>query len=138
MRDDHMEQIIAVIKGTIGIGSGSRELILRKRLSELNLKTGPESYVKKRRDPTALWIAEARKWAKNKCLMGQKVNIYVVCKALPPPPGVDRRVIGGVFKHPDFRRVGTVRVEKKGGGHRTCGEYILSSQNMPKGAITDW
>ena len=138
MRDDHIEQIISVIKGTIGIGSEGRELTLRKKLSELNLKTGPESYVRKRRDPTALWIAEARKWAKNRCLMGQKVNIYLVCKALPPPPGVDKRVIGGVFKHPDFRRIGTVRVEKEGGGHRTLGEYILSSQNMPKGAITDW
>jgi hypothetical protein len=66
MRDDHIEQIVAVVRGTVGIGSENRELMLRRRLQELNLKTGPESYVKKRRDPTALWIAEARKWAKNR------------------------------------------------------------------------
>ncbi len=138
MRDDHIEQIVSVIKGTIGISHQSRELMLRRKLKELNLKSGPEGYIKERRDPVAKWIAQARRWAKNKCLMGDKVHIDLVVANVPLPEGVDRRAIGGVFKHPDFKRVGTVRTRKPSGGFRTSGEFILSSQELPKDAITEW
>ena len=30
MRDDHIEQIVAVVRGTVGIGSENRELMLRE------------------------------------------------------------------------------------------------------------
>lgn len=138
MRDDHIEQVMSVIKGTIGHPTEQRELLLRQRLSELNLKSGPESYMGERRDPIALWINRARKWATNKCLMGERVNIDMVVQSVPLPEGVDRRAIGGVFKHPNFKRVGTIRTRKTGGGFRTSGEYILSTQSSPKDAITDW
>tara|TARA_B100001778_G_scaffold24506_1_gene18109 strand:- start:260 stop:676 length:417 start_codon:yes stop_codon:yes gene_type:complete len=138
MRDDHIEQVISVVKGTIGQPSEQRELMLRKRLKDLNLKSGPEGYIKERRDPVAIWISNARKWATNKCLMGSRVHIDMVVRALPLPEGTDRRAIGGVFKHPDFQRVGTIRTRKPGGGYRTSGEFILSSQELPKDAITDW
>ena len=138
MRDDHIEQIISVVKGTLGHPSEQRELVLRKRLLDLKLKSGPEGYVKERRDPIALWIANARKWATNKCLMGNKVDIDMVVNSNPLPDGVDRRAIGGVFKHPTFKRVGTVRTRKASGGYRTSGQYILSSQTIVPDAITDW
>jgi hypothetical protein len=138
MRDDHIEQIVSVVKGTVGISHETRELMLRLKLGELNLKSGPEGYVKQRRDPVAMWIAEARRWAKNKCLMGDKVHIDMVVRSIPLPEGVDRRAIGGVFKHPDFQRVGTVRTRKPGGGFRNSGEFILSTQSLSKDAITDW
>tara|TARA_Y100000992_G_C21026608_1_gene378324 strand:- start:93 stop:509 length:417 start_codon:yes stop_codon:yes gene_type:complete len=138
MRDDHIEQIVSIIRGTVGITTESRELMLRRKLKELNLKSGPESYMKQRRDPVAIWIAEARRWAKNKCLMGMKVHIDMVVQSIPLPDGVDRRAIGGVFKHPDFQRIGTVRTKKPGGGYRSSGEFILSSQTVPKDAITEW
>jgi len=127
-----------VVKGTIGQPSEQRELMLRKRLKDLNLKTGPEGYVKERRDPVAIWINQARKWARNRCLMGGSVHIDMVVRSLPLPDGVDRRAIGGVFKHPDFKRIGTIRTRKPTGGFRTSGEFILSSQEPPKDAITDW
>jgi hypothetical protein len=138
MRDDHIEQIISVVKGTVGISHERRELMLRRRLGELNLKSGTESYVKQRRDPVAKWIAEARLWAKNKCLMGQRVHIDMVVRSIPLPDGVDRRAIGGVFKHPDFQRVGTIRTRKPSGDLRSSGEFILSTQSLSKDAITDW
>ena len=138
MRDDHIEQIMSIIKGTLGHPTEQRELMLRKRLSDLSLKSGPEGYIGERRDPLALWISRARKWATNKCLMGDRVNIDMVVSSNPLPEGVDRRAIGGVFKHPDFQRIGTIRTRKEGGGWRTSGEYILSTQSTLKDAITDW
>ena len=102
-----------MVKGTIGQPSEQRELMLRKRLKDLNLKTGPEGYVKERRDPVAIWINQARRWARNRCLMGGSVHIDMVVRSLPLPDGVDRRAIGGVFKHPDFKRIGTNRTRKQ-------------------------
>ena len=138
MRDDHIEQVISVIKGTLGHPSSQRELVLRKNLRDLKLKSGPAGYIKERRDPVALWIANARKWATNKCLMGAKVDIDMVVSSNPLPEGVDIRAIRIIIKHPDFKRVGTVRTKKPNGGYRTSGQFMLSSQTQTPDAITDW
>ncbi len=139
MRDDHVEQVMAVMKGVAPLRP-QVEHMLRERLSDLDLKSGRASYLGKKRDPKSVWISTARKWARNVCLMGKEVNIEMVLERNPLPPTVDKRAIGGVFKHPDFARVGDIRTKRSDGRYKTIGSFRLKSQipEPAKDAITDW
>jgi hypothetical protein len=126
VRDEHVEQVLAVLKRTY------RELpnedSLREALLELNLKTGP-SELGKRRDPRSRWIAKARKFAREYALQYGQVNIHIIRDHVPLPAGVDLRVTGGVLKHPDFVRIGHESKRMANGRLKTIGVYGLSEVN---------
>ena len=126
MREEHVEQVLGVLRGLYK--QLPNEDQLREKLQGLRLKTGPASTLGKRRDPRSRWIEKARAYAREYIGVHGQVTIHIIIEQLPLPDGVDVRATGGVLKHPDFTKIGHETKRMPNGRLKTVGVFGLSRQ----------
>lgn len=61
----------------------------------------------------AEYLDAAREAARRLIRLCGKVNIDEVRAICPPPTGADPRLMGAVFRHPDFRKIGHTNSRRK-------------------------
>ncbi len=81
------------------------------------------------------WIEEARGVATRIAQDNGEVTIEDVLSELPLPEDCDPRIVGGVFKHPSFVRVGNRVLKARDRRYKTVGVFSLARSQQP---VTDW
>mgnify|MGYP001250747849 CR=1 FL=1 len=128
MKADDVEKVMRVITSMFKLPSDQSSR-LKEKLRELELSstTKPLRYS---------WIEEARSVAVRIATDSGEVTIEDVLSELPLPADCDPRIVGGVFRHPDFKRINSRVLKAADGRYKTVGVFALvASRPQP---ITDW
>ena len=58
---------------------------------------------------------------------GSPITVDDVREIAPPPADLDPRVMGAIFRSPDWKRIGYVQSRRKECHHRLIAEFVLRS-----------
>lgn len=121
-----VDKVMSVITGMFKLPV-EQDRRLRNRLAGVELSSH-------RIVPKNSWIEQARSVARQIAQNNGEVTIEDVLSEHPLPDDADPRIVGGVLKHPDFKRVGN-RVIRTKDRYKTVGVFALTTSYEP---ITDW
>ena len=129
MRRDHAEQIMAALESSLRLPNEKTREMLVQKIMGVNLKPGREPQVNSKSD----YIDQARDFAREWLQKHPVVCVQDVVENLPLPLELPPDTVGGIFKHPDFQKVGKRQITMPK-GHRprtkTVNTYVLTgSQN---------
>ena len=138
MRRDHAEQVLAAIEPVLRLPSDKAREILLQRIMSVNLKPGREPQYNSKSD----FIDQAREFAKEWLESHVNVCVQDVVENLSLPSHLPPDTVGGIFKHPDFEKIGrkTITMPK---GHRprtkTVNTYVLTgTKTNQNNLIVSW
>lgn len=136
MRRDHAEQIWDAISIYIKGGSEWKARFIQT-IMDVNLKTGIEP----KPDPKADFIDGAREWAREFLKENNDVCVQDVIDNYGVPNHLTQDVVGGIFKHRDFVKIGTKKIVMPK-GHRprtkTVNAYVLTGSSHDPTYIVSW
>lgn len=72
------------------------------------------------------YLAEARSAARRLLETRPSITVNDVREVCPPPPDIDGRVMGAIFRHRDFEAVDNVRSDRSTCHHREIKRFALS------------
>jgi hypothetical protein len=127
MKEGEVDSVLDVIMGMFELGAKGRAE-LRRRLLILDLGASAKGLKHS-------WIGHARVVAQTIAQNNGSVTIEDVLAELPLPDELDPRIVGGVFKHPMFKRTGNRTIQARDGRYKTVGMFSLAQTHEP---ITDW
>lgn len=137
MRRDHAEQIWEAISVFLKSPSPKVKEMFIEKIESVNLKPGKEA----RPDPKKDYINDARNWAKEFLESNPDVCVQDVIDGIGVPSHLTPDVVGGIFKHSDFVKVGTKKIVMPK-GHRprqkTVNAYVLAGSSRDPSLIVDW
>jgi len=138
MRRDHAEQIMEALEPTLRLPNENVREMLVQRIMGVNLKPGREPQAPNKSD----FIEEAREFAREWLKNHSDVCVKDVTDQIPLPPSLPPDTVGGIFKHPDFVKVGarTITMPK---GHRPRNKklniYVLAGEeDKHNNLIVSW
>jgi hypothetical protein len=119
MRRDHAEQIMAALEPSLRLPNEKVRELLVQKIMDVNLKPGREPITHSKSD----YIDQARKFAKEWLQQNPVVCVQDVVENLSLPPELPPDTVGGIFKHPDFQKVGKKQITMPK-GHRPKTKYV--------------
>jgi len=136
MRKDHAEQILEALEPALNITSTRVRDSLLQRIIGVNLKTGKEPQFNSKSD----YIDRARAFAKEWLRKNADVCVHDVIEHIPLSYNLPPDLVGGIFRHADFQKVGT-RTITMPRGHKprtkTVNTYVLTG-SKPSNLIVSW
>jgi hypothetical protein len=127
MKEGDVDSVLGVIMGMFEVDAKGR-VELRRRLLLLDLGLSAKGLKHS-------WIGQARVVAQTIAQNNGSVTIEDVLGELTLPDELDPRIVGGVFKHPMFKRTGNRTIQARDGRYKTVGVFSLTQTHAP---ITDW
>jgi hypothetical protein len=121
MKESDAERVVGVISSMFTMPEEYRSKLMNK-LILLELSNGLT------REPKIDWISEAREVARAIAETTGRVTIEDVLHECPLPDDVDPRVVGGVFRHPDFVRDDWIIIKSNNGRYKTVGVFSLANR----------
>jgi|TARA_B100000085_G_C18544361_1_gene513292 hypothetical protein len=136
MKAGEVEQIMNLVKSVFSLTDfPEHEKRLREKLSQLKLKKEtPKIDTNQSR-----YIERARQWAAEFSKKYGQVTVEDVLINIPPPDGMSKRVIGGIFRGQMWERIGERTVATPNEPNRAfkiIGVFRLAGTSPPR--ITDW